>query len=150
MCRDNGPGIFWKIPGPEVERKRENLIRRFKSNGLSITVKKPPESCWLHFEIVQDIYQSNKKPNDETLYTNKNSNHPPTVRKQIAKAISKRISDISSSRKIYDQNISYYKDTLKYYGYDNISSPYNAPQQQGQDKIQKEKGKGNESKNKCG
>ena len=92
-----------------------------------------------HFE---DIYQPYKKLSDEPLYINKNSNHSPTVIEQILKAISKRISGISSSKEIYDQNISYYKDAcLKHSGYDNISLPYNPTLQQGQGKIEKEKRK---------
>ena len=55
--------------------------------------------------------------------------------------MSKRISDISSSKEIYDQNISYYNDALKHSGYYSISLPYTPTQQQGQDKIKKEKGK---------
>ena len=58
--------------------------------------------------------------------------------KQIPKAISKRISDISSSKEIYDQNISYHEDALKPSGCNNIFLPYN-PTQQGQKKIEKEK-----------
>ena len=83
---------------------------------MSITIKtilKVADFLDIHFEIVQDIYQPYKKPNDEPLYINKNSNHPSTVIKQIPKAISKQMSDISSSKEIYDQNISYYKDALK-------------------------------------
>ena len=57
--------------------------------------------------------------------------------KQIPKAMSKRISDISSSEEIYDQNISHYNDALKHSGYNSISLPYNPTQQQGQDKIKK-------------
>ena len=37
--RDDGLGIFRNMSGPEVERKKKDLIRIFKSNGLSITVK---------------------------------------------------------------------------------------------------------------
>ena len=39
LSRDNGLGIFRNMSGPEVERKKKDLIRIFKSNGLSITVK---------------------------------------------------------------------------------------------------------------
>ena len=111
---------------------------------MSITVEtnlKVADFLGIHLEIVQDIYQQYKKPNDEPFYVNKNSNHPPTVIKQIPKAISKRISDIPSSKEIHYQNINYYKDALKYSGCDNISLPYNLAQQQGQDKIEPEKRK---------
>ena len=140
MYRDDGPGIFRNMSSPEVEKKKKDLISIFKSNGLSSTVKtnvKVADFLDIHFEI-QDIYQPYKKPDEEPLYINKNSNHSPTVIKQIPKAISKGISDISSSKEIYNQNISYYKDALKHSEYDN---PYNPTQQQGQYKIEKEKRK---------
>ena len=63
------------------------------------------------------------------------------VIKQIPKAISKRISDISSSKEIYNQNINYYTDALKCSGYKSISLPHNPAQQRGPDKIEKEKRK---------
>ena len=68
----------------------------------------------------------------------KNSNHPPTVTKQIHKALSKQITDIFSSKNICDQNISYYEDALKHSVYDNFSLPYSPTQDQGHDKIEKE------------
>ena len=104
------------MSGPEVERNKKDLMRIFKSTGLSITVKtnlKIPNFLNIHFEIKENIYQPYKKLNDEPLYINKNSNHPLTVVKQILKAISKQVSDISSNREIHDQNISYYQDAFK-------------------------------------
>ena len=109
-------GIFKNMSGPEVERNKKDLMRIFKSTGLSITVKtnlKIPNFLNIHFEIKDNIYQPYKKLNDEPLYINKNSNHPLTVVKQILKAISKQVSDISSNREIHDQNISYYQDAFK-------------------------------------
>ena len=82
LYRDHGLGIFRNMSGPEVERKKKDLIRIFKINGLSITVKtnlKIADFLDIHFEIVQDIYLTYKKQNYEPLYINKNSNHPPTV-----------------------------------------------------------------------
>ena len=69
--------------------------------------------CKFHFDLIQNIYKLYEKPNDDALYINKNSNHPPTVIKQIPKAIAKRISDISSNKEIYDRNINYYKEALE-------------------------------------
>ena len=91
LYRDDRLGMFRNMYGPEVERKKKTLIRTFKSNGLSITVKtnlKVADFLDIYFEIVQDIYQPYKKPNNEPLYINKNSNHLPTVIKQKPKAIS--------------------------------------------------------------
>ena len=116
LYRYDGLGIFKNMSGPEVERNKKDLMRIFKSTGLSITVKtnlKIPNFLNIHFEIKDNIYQPYKKLNDEPLYINKNSNHPLTDIKQILKAISKQVSDISSSREIHDQNISYYQDAFK-------------------------------------
>ena len=116
LYRYDGLGIFKNMSGPEVERNKKDLMRIFKSTGLSITVKtnlKIPNFLNIHFEIKDNIYQPYKKLNDEPLYINKNSNHPLTVVKQILKAISKQVSDISSNREIHDQNISYYQDAFK-------------------------------------
>ena len=54
----------------------------------------------VHFDLMQDIYQPYKNAHDDSLYINKNFNNPLRVMKQIHKAMSKRISDISSSRNI--------------------------------------------------
>ena len=111
----------------------------FKINGLNITIKtnqKTANFLDVHFDLVQDIYKPYKKPNDDPLYINKNSNHPPTIVKQIPKAIAKCISDISSNKEIYDQNINYYKKALERSGYNNISLPYNPSQQQQHDNVE--------------
>ena len=116
LYRYDGLGIFKNMSGPEVERNKKDLMRIFESTGLSITVKtnlKIPNFLNIHFEIKDNIYQPYKKLKDEPLYINKNSNHPLTVVKQILKAISKQVSDISSNREIHDQNISYYQDAFK-------------------------------------
>ena len=63
------------------------------------------------------------------------------VIKQIPKAISKQIFDISSSKEIYNQIISYYKDALKHSGYNNTSVLSSSTQEQAQDKIAKGKRK---------
>ena len=115
-------------------------MRIFKINGLNITIKtnlKTADFLDVHFDLIQDIYKPYKKPNDDPLYINKNSNHPPTIIKQIPKAIAKRISDISSNKEIYDQNINYYKEALERSGYNNITLPYNPSQQQRQDDVEK-------------
>ena len=89
------------MSGPEVERKRKDLIRIFKSNGLSITVKtnlKVAASLIFilrYLSTFKDIYQPYKKLNGKPLCINKYSNHPATVIPKIPKAISKWISDIS-------------------------------------------------------
>ena len=97
LYRDDGLGIFKSTSGPEVERKKKELVKIFKNNGLSITVKtniKTADFLDIHFDLVKEIYQPYKKPSDDPLYINIKSNHPPSILQQLPKSISKRISEI--------------------------------------------------------
>ena len=144
LYRDDGLGTIYNSSGPEIERIKKQIVRMFKINGLSITIKtnqKAADFLVVHFDLVQDIYKPYKKPNDDPLHINKNSNHPPAIIKQILKAIAKRISDISSNKEIYDQNINYYKKSLERSGFNNKPLPYNPSQQQHDDVEQREQRK---------
>ena len=90
--------------------------------------------------VGQNIYQAYKKPSDKPLNINKNSNSNG-YKTDSQGYIKTDIWHVISSKEIYDQSINYYKDALKHSRYDNISLPYNPTQQQGQDKIEKEKRK---------
>ena len=37
LYRDNGLGVLKNLSGPEIDRKRKEVIRKFKECGLSIT-----------------------------------------------------------------------------------------------------------------
>ena len=82
------------MTGPEVTRKKKELKKIFKNNGLSITVKtitKTADFLDIHFDLVKEIYQPYKKPNDDPLYINIKANHPTSILQQLPKSISKRI-----------------------------------------------------------
>ena len=57
------------------------------------------------------------KPNNEPVYINKNSNHSPQVLKELPKTIEKRISNISSSKEIFDISKPIYEKTLNECGF---------------------------------
>ena len=67
LYRDDGLSIFKNMSGPEAERKKKELVKIFKDNGLSITEKtslKTADFPDIHFDLVKEIYQPYKKPND--------------------------------------------------------------------------------------
>ena len=116
LYRDDSLGVFKNMSEPKVERKKKELVKIFNNNWLSITVKtnlKTVDSLDIHFDLVKEIYQPYKKPNDDPLHINKKSNHPPLILQQFLKSISKRISEISSNKRIFNQSIPYYKNALK-------------------------------------
>ena len=98
LYRDDGLGIFKNTSWPEIEKKKKELVKIFKNNGLSITIKanlKTVDFLDIHFDLVKEIYQPYKKPNDDPLHIIKKSSYPPSILKQLPKSISKRISEVS-------------------------------------------------------
>ena len=86
LYRDDGLGIFKNMSGPEVERKKNELVKIFKNNGLSITARtniKTADFLDIHFDVIKEIYQPYKKPNDDPLYINIKSNHPSSILQQL-------------------------------------------------------------------
>ena len=92
LYRDDALRIFKNMFWPEVEKKKKELVKIFKNNGLSITVKailKTADFLDIHFDLVKEIYRPYKKLNDDPLYINKKSSYPPSILQQLPKSISK-------------------------------------------------------------
>ena len=89
--------------------------------GLKITSKanlKVVEFLDVVFDLQSDTYRPFLKPGDRPLYVNKQSNHPPSILKNIPLAINKRLCDISSSKEVFDQAVPLYQTALSQAGYD--------------------------------
>ena len=104
-----------------MERKRKQIINIFKKLGLSITIKMNlhvVDFLDVQFNLKTNSYKAYMKPNSEPVYINKNSNHPPPqVLKELPKTIEKRISNISSSKEIFDISKPIYEKTLNECGF---------------------------------
>ena len=86
LYRDDGLGIFRNLSRPNIERKKKEIIKIFKSFGLSITVTTNVTSANyldVNFDLTKDIYKRYRKPNDEPVYISRHSNHPPNIVRQI-------------------------------------------------------------------
>lgn len=56
LYRNDGPDIFKYILGTEVERTKNELVKIFKNNRLSVTVNtnlKKTNLCDIHFDLVK-------------------------------------------------------------------------------------------------
>ena len=58
------------------------------------------------------------KPNNKLLYVHQQSNHPPALKKNIPLNINKRLSNISSSKEIFNEAIPPNQKALEESGYD--------------------------------
>ena len=82
MVTDDGLGIFTDLLRPNIEGKKRETIKIFKSFGLSITVTinvTPANYLYVYFALTKDIYKPYWKPNDEPAYINRHSNNPPNI-----------------------------------------------------------------------
>ena len=112
-------------------QKKKTFAIFFKQKGLQII-----RECNLKVVNYLDItlnlndgsYQPYRKPNAETHYIHIQSDHPPSITKQLPWSIKKRLSQLSSSEDIFYKTAPYYEQYLASCGY-NEKLPY---QQQGE------------------
>ena len=86
LYRDNGLGILRNLSGPQIEKVRNEIKIIFKECGLSITTKtnlKVIQFLDIELDLINNTYRSYKKPNDNPMYINVDSNHLPSIIKQI-------------------------------------------------------------------
>ena len=103
LYRYDGLGILKNLSGPDIERKRKLILKVFKNCGLNITIKTNSTSVDfldVRFNLKDNTYEPYRKPNSDPIYINKQSNHPPNIIRDIPKAISKRLSDISGKKSV--------------------------------------------------
>jgi hypothetical protein len=69
------------------------------------------------FNLNDGTYKPYRKPNDETMYVNANSNHPPNILKQLPISIEDRLRNLSSNKEIFDDAAKHYQEVLEKCGY---------------------------------
>ena len=120
LYRDDGLETIRNPSGPEVECKRKEIIKLFKESGVNITIKTILKSFDLLdvcFNLANNTYQPYRKPNTVLLYTNKKSNHPPTILKQPSKSINRQLSDISCNICVFNATKPINEQTLNISGF---------------------------------
>ena len=126
LFRDDGLGILRTTTGPETDQKRKSIIKVFKECGLSITYKvnkKIVDFLGVRFNVNGKTYETCRKPNNEPVYINIQSNHPPNIMADIPKAISKRLTNISCNKSVFDRNVDI-SDTPFKESYENHKTPF--------------------------
>ena len=104
----------------QIEQLNKKLHKLFNENGFRITIE--PISSFadfldVSFNLENGSYKPYRKDNDIPLYINVKSNHPPHVKKELPKMISKRISGLSSSEEVFEREKHIYDEALKNSGY---------------------------------
>ena len=79
LYRDDGLGIIWNLSGPNIDQRRKKIIQIFKECGLPITIKtnlKTVDFLDIRLDPQNNTIQPHRKPNNNPVYINKQSNHP--------------------------------------------------------------------------
>ena len=121
LYRDDGLAVFDNVSGPEMERIKKDLQKVFKRNGLNITIqcnKKIVDYLDITFNLNDGSYRPYRKPNDVTIYIHKESNHPPTIIRKLPSMVEKRVSELSSTKEIFEEAKSHYEEALGKSGFD--------------------------------
>ena len=71
----------------------------------------------IELDLTNNTYRPYKKPNDNPMYINVNSNHPPSMIKQIPSSINMRLSNLSPDEEVFLSNIHPYREALKKSGF---------------------------------
>ena len=126
LYRDDGLAIV-DGPGLRTDRVRKELIRLFKEEDLQITVENNTKRTD-YLDVVLDLenrtFRPYRKTNDQTVYIHHESNHPPIIIKNLPRMIAKRVSTLSSSKEIFEQEIGFYKQALMNSGFKNPALEY--------------------------
>ena len=83
-------------------------------------------------------YRLYGKPDEETNYIHVNSDHPPSIIKDIPRSIEKGLSILSSSKHIFQESAVYYEKCLKNSGY-KTKLQYQQPKENNQNKKKRKR-----------
>ena len=108
---------------------RKDIIALFKSEGLSITIDTnliETDFLDVSFNLEMDKFFPYRKPSNTPLYIHSESNHPPSIIKQLSSMTNKCISNLSCNEHEFNKAEPLYDSALKSSGF-NYSMKLKAP-----------------------
>ena len=120
LYRDDGLAIFKNINARAGDKARKDFSKVIGDVGLKITVQsnlKVVDYLDVTLNLTTGKYYPFRKPDNDPLYINAKSNHPPSTIRQIPASISTRISGLSYNQDEFDKSSQLYNDALRSSGY---------------------------------
>ena len=104
MYKDDGLVLLGNTSKQKTDRIRKGIIEIFKNAGFKIEIK-----ANLHianflnvtFNLLDGTYKPYKKSNEQLLYVNISSNHPPQIIKQLLISITNRLLNNSLNKQVF-------------------------------------------------
>ena len=108
LYRDDGLLLLRNTSKQKTDRIRKDIIEiLFLKSGFKIEIKTNlhiVDFLDITFNLLHGTYKPYKKPNDQLLYVNTSSNHPPQIIKQLPTSISNRSSNNSSNKQVFEMS----------------------------------------------
>ena len=111
---------FLEMLGPHCEKIKKEFQKLFNHHGLKLIIKcsyKITDFLDVTFNLTDSTYKLYHKPNDDIGYIYRESNHPPSIMKQLPISIETRLSKLSSNEKVFKESDSIYQEALDKSGY---------------------------------
>ena len=121
LYRDDGLAVLNTKSKRLGDKARKDLTRIFNNLGLKITAFANQQSTNfldITFDLTNNSYKPYRKPNNEPLYINRSSNHPPNILRELPKSINKRINKLSCNKQTFDLAAPTYNDALRNSNFD--------------------------------
>ena len=120
LYRDDGLAAFNET-AKEIENIKKQICKTFGEHNLKLTIE-ANKKCVNYLDVTLDLrtesFKPYIKPGNIPQYINHNSNHPPSIIRNIPEAINRRLSNISSDKQSFESAIPPYQEALKKSGYD--------------------------------
>lgn len=130
LYRDDALILVRNLNGQKIDKLRKDIIKVFQNIGFKIEIHtnlKVVDFLDITFNLTNGTYKPYKKPNDQLLYVNTSSNHPPQIIKQLPSSTAERLSKHSSNEEIFNSSKLEYEKALKESGYKTFHLNYSKP-----------------------
>ena len=94
LYRDDGLAVFRNVCDTHCEKIKKEFQKLFRQHGLKLIIKcnlKIVDFLDVTLNLTDSTYKPYHKPNDEICYIHKESNHPPSITKQLPVSICKKV-----------------------------------------------------------
>ena len=119
LYRDDGLAVS-ALTARLTEKLWQQIQKVFRDNGLKVigeVNKKIVNFLDVTLNLSTESFRVYTKPNTNLLYINSKSNHPPTILKNIPKAVNDRLCRLSSSKEEFMAVVAPYQAALDEAGY---------------------------------
>ena len=118
LFRDDGISVSDATPRL-LEKARQKIVKIFEEFGLKITSTanlKVIQFLDITLDLENEVFKPYIKPGDRPLYVSSDSNHPPSILKNIPLSINRRLSSISANREIVNAAAPLFQAELDRFG----------------------------------